>query len=47
MGNGPSQPFRTKHLIWFRDRAPFPATEHEKIGIGQTNFPFFAWTDNP
>jgi len=22
MGNGPSQPFRTKHLIWFRDRAP-------------------------
>jgi hypothetical protein len=25
MGNGPSQPFRTKHLIWFRDRASFYA----------------------
>ena len=25
MVNSPSQPFRTKHLIWFRDRAAFSA----------------------
>jgi len=38
MGNGPSQPFRTKHLIWFRDRAPTSpqsaiASDAEVVGL--------------
>ena len=29
MVNSPSQPFRTKHLIWFRDRAPIASRIRE------------------
>jgi len=32
MVNSPSQPFRTKHLIWFRDRAK-KVTNKRKIWL--------------